>query len=87
MKEEQLTKANAIKNEIYHIEEDLRHIDKILANYDDYASTIEFKTSGFSRSFGTKEYGIKPKLKFILIAIQSELHNNIDELRKEFDKI
>lgn len=87
MTEEKLRKALDLRNSIDRIEDDIRAINIILDDYDNFGSDITFKknSTGYSRSFGTKKYDGKGFLKSFLLFVLEESYKKLVLSKKEME--
>tara|TARA_R110000868_G_scaffold179968_2_gene420426 strand:+ start:3557 stop:3826 length:270 start_codon:yes stop_codon:yes gene_type:complete len=89
MTQQQLKKARFIESDIWQTERDIEDINKILKDYENFGSTIEFKRNkdGYSRSFGSKKNNFKPELEQLLIRLRNQLEKDLIKLKNDFEKI
>ena len=89
MTTEQLQKANYLNNSIRNLEDDIKAINEILLDYNNFGSNITFKrnSDGFSRSFGSKKNNFRNPLKEILVSLKKEIESVLLALTEELKNL
>ena len=89
MNEKKLREAQLLSSDIWQIEGDINDIGKIIEDYDNFGSTIEFKRNkdSYSRSFGSKKNKFKEDLKNLLIDLKKTKQQELIVLKEEFAKL
>ena len=89
MTPEQLRRANTLNNTISNLNDDIKGINEILLDYNNFGSNISFKrnSDGFSRSFGSAKYHFRKPLKEILISLKESTESELLVLMEEFQNL
>ncbi len=85
MDKKTLDKARFLENDIYNLDRDCKDMMEILSDFDKFGSEITFKRNkdGNTRSFGSKKYNFKEKLREVLETLYSETQQNLVIKKRE----
>lgn len=89
MTAKQLREAQLIESDIYQTERDIKDIDEILKDYDNFGSEITFKRNkdSFSRSFGSKKNDLKIPIEQMIIRLRNNKEKELVLLKDKFKNL
>ena len=89
MNEKKLRDAQVLSSNIWQTERDIDDINKILADYDNFGSTISFlrNSDNYSRSFGSKKNDLKVSIEQMMIKLKNKSEKELIDLKGKFSKL
>lgn len=89
MTPETLKKAQNLNNSIWYCKEDLKNIQIVIKDFDNFSSSLQFKRNkdGMTKSFGSKKFDFKKELLSMLHSMTVGISEELEGLNKQLEEL